>query len=405
MFNAQKLFRKRLSAHIREINRYMRYILNGHTAIALVFLISVLAVYYQQWLAQLSPNFPAPIIIAVIFSLLATYTPINTLLKQPDLVFLTVTEHKMTVYFRRAIIYSYVVQLYLVFFVVAALGPLYFHAFPDRSGKIYLMTLVVLLIIKIWNVASDWFLLNVSQSVVRISNQIVRFLLGVTLFYFLIKNEIILASVCTILLLITFFINYVSAKKGIGIHWELLVERDQNRMQSFYRMASMFVDVPHLKSRLKKRKLLTSFVKKFIPFMKGKTYDYLYRLTFLRSGDYLQMYVRLTVIGSLLIFFVPNSWLKITFVLLFIYMSNFQMISLFHHHRLIVWLDLYPIQFIARKRAFLKLVSTLTAIQTVVFSFIFLLQFDLLFMILALVIGTIFNVLFNYRYVNKKLKG
>src|SRR5699024_6819284 len=131
-FSASTLFKDRLSVHIKELSRYLRYILNGHTAIALVFSISVLAVYYQQWLAQLSPNFPAAIIIAVLFGLLASFTPVNTLLKEPDLVFITVSEHKMSAYFRNALTYNYVVQLYIVFLVVAALGPLYFHAFPNR---------------------------------------------------------------------------------------------------------------------------------------------------------------------------------------------------------------------------------------------------------------------------------
>src|SRR5699024_8808460 len=142
MFNARVLFKERLSSHIKELSRYLRYILNGHTAIAMVFLISVLAVYYQQWLAQLPANFPSAIIIALAFGLLATITPVNTLLKKPDLVFLTVTEEKMATYFTGALIYSYVVQLYVVFLLAAALGPLYFHAFPERTGKLYLLTLV-----------------------------------------------------------------------------------------------------------------------------------------------------------------------------------------------------------------------------------------------------------------------
>lgn len=403
MFNANILFRERLSAHIKELSRYLRYILNGHTAIAMVFLISVLAVYYQQWLAQLSPNFPAPIIIAVMFGLLMTITPINTLLKSPDLVFLTVSEHKMYAYFRQALIYSYVVQLYVVFLVVAALGPLYFHAFPDRSGKMYLLTLLVLLILKACNMMTAWTMLKVRDKVARTGDQIGRFVIGTVIIYFLIHNNFLLASIFTIFLFVTFLVNYMSTRKNIGVNWEFLVERDQNKKQFFYRMASMFVDVPHLTSRVRRRRLLTSYVNKSIPFAKDKTYDYLYRLTFLRSGDYLQMYIRLIVIGSLLIYFVPNDLLKLAFALLFIYMSNFQMVTLYHHHRIIVWLDLYPVHEAVRARAFLSWLILLTAIQTVLFACVFLIQLDYLFTVITLIGGSVFNVLFNFKYVKGKI--
>lgn len=403
MFNASKLFRERLSAHIKELSRYLRYILNGHTAIAMVFLISVLAVYYQQWLTQLPTYFPTSIIMAIAFSLLATFTPLNTLLKRPDLVFLTVSERKMSTYFRQALLYSYIVQLYVVFFVVAAFGPLYFHAFPERGGKTYLFTLIVLLTIKAWNMAIYWSMLKVRDNTVRIGDNILRFVLGGALFYFLIESQLVMATIFTVFLFIIFIVNYFNTKNRVSIHWELLIERDENRKQFFYRMASMFVDVPHLASRVKRRRMLTSVFKKPIPFTKEKTYDYLYRLTFLRSGDYLQMYIRLIILGGLLIYFIPNDILKLVFALLFIYMSNFQMITLYHHHRVIVWLDLYPVHFENRINAFLSWLTLLTTIQTIIFTVLFLVQFNYLFALLTLIFGSIFNFLFNKKYVKNKI--
>lgn len=403
MFNSTTLFRERLSAHVKELSRYLRYILNGHTAIAMVFLISVLAVYYQQWLAQLSPSFPAPAIIAVLFGLLASFTPINTLLKEPDLVFITVSEKKMLSYFRSSLIYSFIVQLYLVFLVVAALGPLYFHAFPERSGRVYLFTLLILLIIKVWNLIIYWLMLKVRHTPTRIIHHIIRSLLTIGLFYYLIIANYIFASIFTVALFIAFIVDYIISAKNVGINWELLIEKDRNQKQFFYRMASMFVDVPHLKSRVKRRKLLTSVVNNKIPFQQKKTYNFLYWLTFLRSGDYLQMYIRLIIIGSLFVYFIPNDLLKLTFSILFIYMSNFQMISLYHHHRMIVWLDLYPVPYKNRLNSFLSLLVILTAIQTGIFAIIFVLQFDIVFAILSLIIGTTFNVLFNFKYVKGKI--
>src|SRR5699024_11683221 len=98
MFNAQKLFHERLSYYIKEVSRYIKYIVNGHMAVAMIFLIVALAIYYQQWLEQLSDQFPATIVIALVFGFCAMYNPIQTLLKEPDLVFLIPAEQKMTPY-------------------------------------------------------------------------------------------------------------------------------------------------------------------------------------------------------------------------------------------------------------------------------------------------------------------
>src|SRR5690625_6758690 len=102
-------------------------------------------------------------------------------------------------------------------------------------------------------------------------------------------------------------------------------------MQSFYRLANLFTDVPHIKSRMKKRKWLVACVNRFIPFKNKYTFDYLYRITFFRSGDYLGMYIRLLVIGGLLIYFIPNEWMKLIFFLLFIYMCLFILYILYIH--------------------------------------------------------------------------
>src|SRR5699024_12337594 len=75
----------------------------------------------------------------------------STLLQEPDLVFLIPAEHKMNDYFKRAIVYSFVSQLLTLLFIVAALSPLYFHSFPERGGREFLLTLLIVLVFKAWN--------------------------------------------------------------------------------------------------------------------------------------------------------------------------------------------------------------------------------------------------------------
>lgn len=165
----------------------------------------------------------------------------------------------------------------------------------------------------------------------------------------------------------------------------------------------MFSDVPHIKSRVSKRQWLVSLVTRNIPFENRHSFDYLYRITFVRSGDYLGMYFRLIVIGGIFIYVIPNLWIKLLFVILFIYLSSFQMMALYQHHRTVMWLDIYPVDMKDRSTAMLKMIYQLSILQTILFAMIFLFTQAYLGALLALIAGTLFTVIFVNGYVKKKL--
>lgn len=403
MFNAHDFFMKRFNAHLKDMSRYLRYIFNGHIAFAMLFFVAALAYYYQQWLANLPENFPTAWIMGIALGIVVSYSPVRTLLKEPDLVFLLPAEHKMRDYFRNALIYSFVIQLYMVAIVVAAFGPLYSASFEEREGNTYLVTIIVVLIFKLWNLIANWWMLKVRESHLRMIDQIARLLLNIAVFYFLISGEMLLAGITTILFIIIFLYDLGISSKQAGIAWELLLEKDQNRMQSFYRFANMFTDVPNLKNRIKPRRWLVSFVEKRIPFERKATYDYLYRITFIRGGDYLAMYIRLIVIGGLFIFFIPNLWVKIGFAILFLYMSSFQMMALYQHHRTIMWLDIYPVDEEPKRNALIKWLIQLAVIQTVIYTVVFLLSEAFLGALVTIIAGLAFTYIFTNGYIKRKL--
>lgn len=402
MFDSHAFFKQRFAAHLKETSRYLRYIFNGHIAVAMLFFISAIAFYYQKWLLQIPENFPAAWVIGIVFGLIASYSPVRTLLKEPDLVFLIPAEHKMKAYFRNALFYSYMIQLYLVLLAAAALGPLYTTVFSEREGSTYLVTIALLLLFKLANLIANWWMLRVRDPALRRLDLIVRIGLNIAVFSFIIASDMVLAGITTILFVIIFLYDFQIANRRTGILWDILVEKDRNRMQAFYRLANMFTDVPHLKSRVKKRYLLVQMANR-VPFLKKHTYDYLYRITFIRSGDYLGMYVRLLVIGGIIIYFIPPIWLKVVFAILFIYLNSFQMMALYQHHRTIMWIDLYPIVQKIRQQSLLKLLLQLSLLQTGLFSIVFLIIGEYLGAIAAFIGGSLFAVLFIQGYVKQKL--
>ncbi|WP_156854637.1 ABC transporter permease [Oceanobacillus sp. AG] len=403
MFDSHAFYKKRLASHMKELGRYTRYIFNGHIAFALFFFIAAVAYYYQAWLQQLPENFPTAAIIGIAFGLVVSYSPVRTLLQEPDLVFLIPAEEKMKPYFRNSIIYSFVIQLYLILLVAAALGPLYTASFPEREGNPYLLTIIILLIFKVANLLANWWMYRIRDRNHRRLEIFVRMVMNVLVFYFMIAGEMLGACIVTILFAALFLYDYVLAAKQAGVVWDLLLEKDQNSMQTFYRIANMFSDVPHIKTRVRKRQWLVSLVTRNIPFEKRHTFDYLYRITFVRSGDYVGMYVRLIIIGGLFIYLIPNIWVKLLFVILFLYMSSFQMMTLYQHHRTIMWLDIYPIEKTDRQQSLVKLIFQLTILQTVLFACIFIIMQEYAGFLFAMIVGVSFTYLFVNGYVKRKL--
>lgn len=403
MFDSHAFYKKRLSAHVKNLSRYLKYMFNGHIAFAMFFFIAATAYYYQQWLEQLPPNFPTGIIMGIVLGLLISYNPIRTLLQEPDLVFLLAAEQQMGPYFRNSIIYSFVIQTYLIVLASAAFSPLYFTSFDERAGSVFLVTVLLFLLLKGMNMLINWYMLKVRDKNSRTIDLTVRTLLNIVIAYFVIEGQALYAVITIVLLFLVIVYDFIVASKQPGIFWDLLIEKDQIRLQSFYRIANLFADVPHLKNKVKRRDWLTKTFISRIPFERSATYDYLYQISFLRSGDYLGMYIRLVVIGGIFIWVIPNIWIKMVFAILFIYLSVFQMMALYQHHRTQMWLDLYPVNPGLKQTAVIRIIRKLGYVQAFAFTFLFIFQLEWLGSVIILLGGLSFVWAYIKLYVKPKL--
>ncbi|WP_152654894.1 ABC transporter permease [Oceanobacillus sp. CFH 90083] len=403
MFDSHAFYKKRLSAHVKNLSRYLKYMFNGHIAFAMLFFTAATAYYYQQWLEQLPENFPTGIIMGSALGLLISYNPIRTLLQEPDLVFLTAAEQRMGAYFRNSIMYSFIIQMYLIVLAAAAFGPLYFTSFNGRAGSVYLVTIFLFLILKGMNMLTNWNMMKARDKNLRTVDLTARTLLNIVTAYFVVEGQALFAVITIVLLLLIIVYDFIVAAKQPGIFWELLIDKDQSSQQSFYRIANLFADVPHLKNRVKRREwLIKTFISR-IPFERPAAYDYLYQISFLRSGDYLGMYIRLVIIGGIFIWIIPNVWIKILFAILFIYLSLFQMMALYQHHRTQMWLDLYPLNPGLKQTAVMKIIRKLGYVQSFVFTFLFIFQLEWLGSGIILIGGLTFVWGYIRFYVKPKL--
>ncbi|MBT2697050.1 ABC transporter permease [Bacillus sp. ISL-40] len=403
MFDEKKLWKDRASSRIKDLGRYLRYIFNGHLVVVLLFLIGTASFYYQKWIETLSDGFPAEIIIAVLIGILLTYSPVYNFLLEADQVFILPLEDKLKGYFLRSGGASLVFQGYLLLMVLAVLMPMYAQI-SSTGFRSFIPFLVILLALKAWNLATSWRIDYFVQSSIHRWDNFVRYLINATFTYLLFKQASIFILLLIVVVYIFYYFYFYVQTKKMGLKWDLLINQEEKRMASFYRLANMFTDVPKLRDTVKRRKWLDLFINR-IAFSRDKTYQYLFSRAFLRSSDYLGLFTRLTVIGALAIYFIAFGIGQILLGILFLYLTGFQLLPLWNHHQNKLWVDLYPVEQKYKTGAFYSLLMTILAIQAVIFSLFILFKGDLFISLLSLGAGLVFSYVFVYFYASKRLKS
>lgn len=402
MIDIKELWRKRQVQHFKEISRYLRYMLNDHLLIALLFLGGGGAYYYNYWLQDVPNNFPYAFIIALVLGIILTGSRVQTLLKEPDLVFLLPIEKKLTPYFQKAFWYSLFSQIYLLLIVFAIAAPLYL-AVTDKTFSSLFAIFVIVLLCKAWNLLMTWFTQHYTESSTYYTDIVIRLVLNIIIMYLLFSGASILFIGSVVVIMIGLLLYFHKAVENKGLKWNTLIELEAKRMLTFYRIANLFTDVPKLKERVKKRPWL-NWVTGFIAYSKKNTFRYLYSRTFLRTSDYLGMYVRLTIIGGLVIYFVPFQYGKAFVMILFLYLTGYQLITLWRHHSLKIWVQMYPVSEATKLASYLQFLFQLLVVQCVLFTVILFITVNISTSFILLVTGLVFIYLFVFFYTKGKIR-
>ncbi|MEH7417769.1 ABC transporter permease [Neobacillus drentensis] len=402
MFDENKLWRDRAGGRMKDLGRYLRYIFNGHLVIVLLFLIGTAAFYYQEWIKTLSTNFPAALVIAVLISIFVTYSPVYNFLLEADKVFLLPLEEKLKGYFLRSGISSIVFQGYILLLVSAVLMPIYAKVSGNGFG-LFIPFFLVLLLIKAWNLAATWKIQFYVETSVHRWDFLVRYLINAVFTYLMFKQANLFILIIIGFIMVLYYYSFHVRTTKMGLKWDQLIASEEKRMSSFYRLANLFTDVPKLKETVKRRKYLDFLISK-IPFSQEKTYLYLFTRTFLRSSDYLGLFVRLTVIGVLAIYFISSGIGQLLLTVLFLYLTGFQLLPLWNHHQNKLWVDLYPVSQREKTASFHFLLMLVLVVQSFIFSLFILLKAEWFYSLLVLGAGLVFSYIFVYFYSKSRLK-
>ncbi|BAR85909.1 MULTISPECIES: ABC transporter permease EcsB [Bacillus cereus group] len=399
--NSTALWKERFRQFLKEVRTYSKYVFNDHLKFIFVFIIGAGAYYYQQWLQTLTTSFPTALVMAVLIGLVLTAGSIQTLLKEADLVYLLPVEEKLKPYFTKAFLFTFMIQLYIIAIVAAALAPLYFQQMK-QTGAGYIWIVLAFVIVKAWNLFVAWEKSFLTDQNIQRADWFIRFILNGLFVYFLVERTSVLFIGGIVLLMVLYLAIMHQMVKGKPLNWEYLISEEGKKMMLLYRIANMFVDVPALKERVARRKWLD-----FILSMIGekRTYLYLYTRTFLRSGNYFGLYVRLLALGGVILYFIPFLYGRFIVSLIFLYLIGYQLLTLWKHHRMKIWLDLYPVGGEEKKKDFLTLLNAILITGSVIFTIIFALATkDFMMTGILLIVSILFSIGFVYQYGAKRIE-
>lgn len=399
--NSTALWKERFRHFLKEVRTYSKYVFNDHLKFIFVFIIGAGAYYYQQWLQTLTPSFPTALVMAVLLGLVLTAGSIQTLLKEADLVYLLPVEEKLKPYFTKAFLFTFMIQLYIIAIVAAALAPLYFQQMK-QTGAGYIWIVLAFVIIKAWNLFVAWEKSFLTDQNIQRADWFIRFILNGLFVYFLVERTSVMFIGGIILLMVLYLGLLHQMVKGKPLNWEYLISEEGKKMMLLYRIANMFVDVPALKERVSRRKWL-DFILSIIG--EKRTYLYLYTRTFLRSGNYFGLYVRLLALGGVILYFIPFLYGRFIVSFIFLYLIGYQLLTLWKHHRMKIWLDLYPVKVDEKKKDFLTLLNAILIIGSIIFTVIFALATkDFMMTGILLVVSIVFSIGFVYQYGAKRIE-
>ncbi|WP_158077269.1 ABC transporter permease [Caenibacillus caldisaponilyticus] len=364
MVTVEQLWRARCGHFWKIAVRYLRLLANSGFMFSLYIFIVAGGVYYQRWVKGLSDAFPAEWLLTAAFSILIARTPIRTFIQPADLVFLLPLEREMTRYFKRAVLYSALVQSIAILFAWAIAMPLFLQT-VDRRPAVYAVVLFLLFMVKAWNLDAAWREHYVTESLpykglrVAVTAAFIGFLLFKAPWW-------TLCLIFLIMVALSVFVYHPLSKKHL-LKWEVLLENENRQLARFFRFANLITDVPALRNRVKPRRLLSMWTDVF-PFGQASVFRLFYAKTFVRLGDYFGIWFRLTAVGAILILLLPDGWPQLVVAFMAVYLTAVQLLPMWRNG----WEDgpalWFPTAPVLRLRGFLTVLSLILVAQSVILS-------------------------------------
>ncbi|MDR2976928.1 MAG: ABC transporter permease [Streptococcaceae bacterium] len=335
----KEIFAKRRRKYYEQCLKYLRYVFNDHFMLFLLIMIAALSVQYAQFLQHNTLNWLIRALIVLIVSVVALVPgKVATFMEAADSTFLLAKEEVLKKELSTALARSMI--------------------FP---------TVIILVLAVITSPA--------------------------------VKFQVWMLIIWIIILLILKFILYVAKLSSFqldgNLNWEGLIHYEEIRQTGILKIFALFTNVKGIESRAKRRKYLDFL----LPKSGESTFSFLYLRTFLRSGEYFTLSLRLLVLSVIVIFFVHNIWAVLLVLAIIDYLLIFQLLSLKKSYEYQTMVRIYPVteaqKLQALKQLLQKIVVFFTLIQLIFMVPIFWLSWQILILLpIACLLGWFYP---NYR--------
>lgn len=398
----------RLNKHLKKMMKYLRYVFNDHFVLVCVFLLGGLGFYYSQVLKTLPQQFiwGRPLVLGI-WLVTLFIGRLATLAEEADKVFILPKETEMPAYLNKAMVYS----MWLPFVACLLIGGMTMPLVVISSSltfSSFFYFLVMLMSLKVSHLfLQKYELYQIStvqyQQVFSLWLVSSVLIMGIGLYSFP-----LLGSALAVFQVILFKLMLGRREQVVSLDWEKMIRKEKSRMYRIYQFIHLFTDVPEISSSVKRRKFADPLLSK-IKRTTENTYLYLYARSFLRGSEYSGLFLRLVLVGSIILFFLKEFWISMGVSLLFMYLIGFQLIPIYAQFDYMVMTQLYPVSQQLKKKAVGQLVSLLLVIAACLFSVFALIilpqKSEALLVVIALLVEVFLFTKFYIPYRLKKMEA
>ncbi|MEW9668819.1 ABC transporter permease [Ammoniphilus sp. 3BR4] len=397
MNKVRKMWLDRASWFWGDAIRYLRVILTGYMYVPIILLI-LLAFLYRYILEEFPDTWDIGWILSPILAYALTKGDIRTFVKPPDPMFLLPMEQRLGEYFRLSFLYSGLIQGVTLFFVFLILSPLFYAKISPHPTDFY-GAFIILLLIKWSNLLASWVELRFPErrgGLLKFLRLIINLVLCLSIFQVALVPLGILGG-----LVGGVIFSYIWLFIKSSLFWPNLVEREGKSQGAFYAFAQWFMDVPNYPVKIKRRTFWILLLR-WIPLKHQWSHLHLYLRSFIRYEDVSNHYIRLTFLGTLILFFVPSlTWAAIVYLMCLL--SNaVQLINSWNRLKDSFWDHVYPISLEAKRRGFQLSLLSFLVIQSICMSFS-LFSYGFYVLTAFLTVGGLFSYIIAFPFFSRKL--
>lgn len=370
----QSLWQERVRRHVNQQVKYLRLVFNDHFVLAIIFLLGALGYTYANAIKAIDPTswWLKPVISLVLLASLS-FGRLATLLHEADSVFLLPQESQLPSYLKAAQRYSMWLPFSWLAMVTLLVAP------TLLITKTVPAWMLLGLLATLWLIKSRRFSSQIGQWYQGTSTQQTGLWLLVD--WVLVASQLWLGwSIAG--LVIAAGLLYWQRQQQTKIQatqlfdWLTAVSAEDSRMGQIYRLYNLFTDVPGLNSQVKRRRYLDSLIQR-LSVNNANPFYFLYLRGFLRGTEFSGLYLRLVIIGGIIIWFSQIWWLALLLGLLLIYLVGFQLLPFYQQYDQNIFTHLYPVAQTTKLQAFKRLIWRLVAIEIILLSLLILIRFGL----------------------------